>query len=80
MTAPYVRPDAALPPYTVGQRVLYGCALFEITSVQPNLTPYRRAGQETKVTGWTLGLRRVGEKRTGALFTVATMAAIAGGF
>jgi len=31
---------------------------YEITSATPILTPYHRAGQETKIVGWSLGLRR----------------------
>lgn len=62
MTEPYTKPDAPLPPYHVGQLVHYTDGTFEVTAVSPILSPYRKAGQETRITGWSLGLRRVGEK------------------
>lgn len=43
----------------VGQRFVHEGATLEITSVTPILTPYRRAGQTTKIEGWSLGVREV---------------------
>lgn len=43
----------------VGQRFIHEGATLEVTSVTPILTPYRRAGQDTKIEGWSLGVRVV---------------------
>lgn len=32
--------------------------LWRVTDVMPRLTPYRRANQDTRVEGYTLGLKR----------------------
>lgn len=42
----------------IGDVVERDGARFTVTHVMPRFTPYRRANQDTRVEGWTLGLRR----------------------
>lgn len=52
--------SAPFSPYYVGQHVYLADGVrYEVTSVTPIPTPYRRAGQTTKTEGWSLGVRRV---------------------
>lgn len=52
-----VRPMLSTHP-KIGDVVERDGLRFTVTHVMPRLTPYKRANQDTRVEGWTLGLRR----------------------
>jgi len=47
----------------VGERIMRDGKEWEVTSVTPHLTPFRKKHQDTKVEGYTLGLREVRDDR-----------------
>lgn len=50
-------------PY-IGQHIDIEGKLYEVTHKTPILSPYHRAGQDTRLVGWSLGLKRCVQQAT----------------